>query len=74
MGCSGAVFYSTILLQGLKRIAFPAISCGVFHYPLDKAAKAGRGIATRLWLLLLLLVLMHDNIPLTVDCYINLQS
>ena len=25
--------------QGLETIAFPAISCGVYHFPIDRAAK-----------------------------------
>lgn len=27
--------------RGLRRIAFPAISCGIFGYPLDEAAEVG---------------------------------
>lgn len=27
--------------HGLKRVAFPAISCGVFGYPLGEAAEVG---------------------------------
>lgn len=30
---------------GLKRVAFPAISCGIFGYPTDKAAEVSRLVA-----------------------------
>ena len=33
--------------EGLKAVAFPAISCGVFGYPLAAAAKVGEGGSQR---------------------------
>lgn len=34
----------------LRRVAFPAISCGVFHYPLDEAAEVRAGEGFPVWL------------------------
>lgn len=33
--------------KGCKRVAFPAISCGVFRFPLDEAAKVAMMVARR---------------------------
>jgi O-acetyl-ADP-ribose deacetylase len=35
--------------HGVRTIAFPAISCGVYRYPLDRAAKIAIGVARETW-------------------------